>query len=601
MNAKEILRKEELKKIGIEVVDTPNLKEIIIKPKKINYKPWFFDDNGKAIPFNQSRCSKYLKDTYNIIYFGDFYKFDGISYIKISKEDIVKIMTYELNIEVSNTNVKNTIELLSSISAIDESLINKDKSIIVFKNCAIRIDRKTKQIKEVKLTSNDYYIHRLNVDYNSNDTTIYNFKQYLNTSLPEIQQQKLLQEFCGICLYKEMELKKFLQLYGKKDTGKSILLEILEYIFNGHYTNFEINELDERFNKIFMKDSLLNVCGELIQNIENSLTLKKILGRDSIQGEHKGMKGVTFKSYTRFVFATNKMLRLCGDKTDGMYERLLFIHFKNSVHVDKQIKGLANILIKNELSGIVNWMIEGLIRYLKNNKLTNTFEQEYLLNEQKALDSTIVKFVNDECKIESKQKMYQDMLFEKFREYCVRNNFKLNTTMTTFREELLKYFPDINDNDGKRGRVKSSDNPKLIYMGIRLLTSNDLIVDENKDELFTNDVNFDKEFTCRNLTQLKNLREKLDRIIESKERYNDRSDLINFFEPHNKILESFPDYNKLKQSVINNCYIDFKTNFETEKNKNKDINDIDIILYLLDTLLTNNKKDTIMAANQVSN
>lgn len=471
MNFEE-LTKEDLKKVENIIIKKRN----IINNLNID-KPWYYNDLGGLIPFNQSRCAKFIKDKYKIIYFGDFYIFKNMSYEKISKQELTYIMMYELNIEESQSNFEGVIKLLASISLIKDDDINKNKQMIIFKNKAISINKKTAEIKEFNLTCNDYYTVKMNATYNIQNKNIDLWQKYLNDVLPEKPQQLVLQEFLGLCLYPEIIPKKFLYMFGKKNSGKSIILNIMSHIFNNHYTSLAINEMDDRFNKILLKDSRINICGEIIDNIEKSVTLKKAVGRDPIQGEVKGLMGVPFRTYAKFIFATNKLLRLCGDTTDGMYERFLYIHFKKSIPKEKQVDGLEKEIIEKEIEGIVNWLIEGLKRYILNKDFTKTTEQTKLLNEQKNVDSTIVKFVGDECIIDNNVIIYRSKLFEKFKEYCKENNFK-DTSAQTFKTELLKYYEEVGDYDDKKKKIEGNI-PAKVFTGIRLINSSDVLAIDN--------------------------------------------------------------------------------------------------------------------------
>ena len=98
--------------------------------------------------------------------------------------------------------------------------------------------------------------------------------------------------------------------------------------------------------------------------------LKQITAGDRLYLDRKGIAGVDIKPTARLVLATNNRPPL-GDRSQGLWRRLLLVPFRVSIPESQQDRQLARKL-RGELPGILNWALDGLIRLRQQGRFTES-------------------------------------------------------------------------------------------------------------------------------------------------------------------------------------------------------------------------------------
>src|ERR1017187_3848485 len=123
-----------------------------------------------------------------------------------------------------------------------------------------------------------------------------------------------------------------------------------------------------RFKTSFYHDKTL-LCGADVEpgflNTPAAHHLKALTGNDLMTTEHKGssMSDLLRGDFNILVTCNSRlMVKLQGD-AEAWARRLLWVEF-NQPKAAKPIHGFDNWLLRNEGSGILNWMLEGAVRLL---------------------------------------------------------------------------------------------------------------------------------------------------------------------------------------------------------------------------------------------
>ena len=95
-------------------------------------------------------------------------------------------------------------------------------------------------------------------------------------------------------------------------------------------------------------------------------------------------------------------------------------------------------IIKNELAGIFNWVLEGLERLLTNKKFTYSKAANETLEEYRRNSDSVQLFIQEEGYQPSNDTyVIMKMLYSHYREFCITGGYKpLNKTH--FRQRLEK-------------------------------------------------------------------------------------------------------------------------------------------------------------------
>lgn len=200
-----------------------------------------------------------------------------------------------------------------------------------------------------------------NADLKCEDMSFNNSKNYQETKMA-------LQEFLGYILMPKALYKKALILYGKPDTGKSVIGSLLtEFIGVDKITAIRPKEMNEPKKVYPIKGKCLNYISDLDSNEKiNDGGFKKLVSTgDPIMIDGKFRDQETYIPFAKHIFATNT-LPCIDDPSSATFERILIIRFYNVILKEDQNPQIISKL-KNELSGILNWMIDGLCRLHSNN------------------------------------------------------------------------------------------------------------------------------------------------------------------------------------------------------------------------------------------
>ena len=91
-------------------------------------------------------------------------------------------------------------------------------------------------------------------------------------------------------------------------------------------SHVSLKELGQRFASYGLMGKLVNSCADLeVTALEDTSTLKKILGEDAIRAEAKGKDAVSFKSYAKLLFSTNELPLVLSERSNGFFRRVMIL------------------------------------------------------------------------------------------------------------------------------------------------------------------------------------------------------------------------------------------------------------------------------------
>ena len=207
---------------------------------------------------------------------------------------------------------------------------------------------------------------------------------------------KLLQEMAGYILYNDCDLQKAFFLMGDGANGKSVFLKVISAVFDeANVSNVEMSSLIEPFQRISLMNSLVNISTETSSNVKGAESMfKQIVTGDEINGCYKSKDFVKFKPRCVMISACNEYIK-SHDTTNGFLRRICFIDFPRKFEGKNADRNLESKL-KTELAGIFNWCYKGYKRLKQQGQLTQTGENEEMVNEFVVIMNPVAAFI-DEC------------------------------------------------------------------------------------------------------------------------------------------------------------------------------------------------------------
>lgn len=285
------------------------------------------------------------------------------------------------------------------------------------------------------------------------------FKKFMNEIMKENKNKiDFLQRILGYSLTAETSEEKCFILYGKKTrNGKGTLMDTILYML-GDYGRTAVPEtLAIKKWKDASKASsdiarlngcrFLNISEPSHDMVIDSALLKTLTGRDKIVARFLNQN--EFEFYPMFkLFINTNHLPIINDDTVFKSGRINVITFDRHFKDEKQDKELKDKLkVENEISGIFNWLLEGLENF-REEGLTTPEEIKIATAEYEKKNDKIDKFIKQELVKDSKKNVSCNDAHNKYCQWCDKNNLP-----SLSKGEFMKYLKEHNYWQ-KQGTVK---------------------------------------------------------------------------------------------------------------------------------------------------
>jgi len=209
----------------------------------------------------------------------------------------------------------------------------------------------------------------------------------------------VLQECFGFGLYRKYFIKKAFILVGEPNTGKSTFLRLMKALYGmANVSGVNLQSISrDKFSSVSFHNKYLNVYDDLSFNdIKENGNFKMVTGGDSIPGEYKFKNQFLFDNYAKLIFACNKIPNIKDSDDDAYFDRWVIVHFNNIVDKDKIDPFLVDKLTApEELSGLLNFALDGLRRLLINHRFSYEREPEEIKEEMQRSGLPIADFAYD--------------------------------------------------------------------------------------------------------------------------------------------------------------------------------------------------------------
>lgn len=298
---------------------------------------------------------------------------------------------------------------------------NTDKVLINLKNGTFEISANGTKLRPFK--QSDFITYQLPFDYNPKANAPL-FKAYLDKVLPDIERQKVLAEYLGSIFIKHgsnvIKEEKALILYGSGANGKSVFFEIVTSLFGReNVSNYSLQNLTEEkgFYRARIANKLINYASEINGKLEASF-FKAMVSGEPVEACLKYGQPFTMENYAKFIFNCNELPKDV-EHTNAYFRRFLIIPFDVTIPPQEQDKNLHTKIIKNELSGVFNWVLDGLNRLLKEEHFSECKAAKEALERYKTESDRVKMFIDEyDYKISVSKEMPLQDLYKEYKYYC---------------------------------------------------------------------------------------------------------------------------------------------------------------------------------------
>ena len=249
-----------------------------------------------------------------------------------------------------------------------DSSVKEQKRLLSFRNGLLDID-------EFKAKGKNTAIRRHDPRWWSNLSFPYDYdsmadcphwQKFLMKSVPDMQCQQLLQEWMGYCLLPGNSMQKFLMIMGSGANGKSVFMAALTALVGReNVSNVQIEAFREKFHLSETLGKLVNIIDDVnpITDLAEG-TFKSFTSGNRVFFDRKNKTGVSTEPTAKMTIAMNEPPRI-RDRSDGVWRRMLLIPFSQTISAQDRIPGMDQVdwwHEVNELPGILNWALDGLMR-----------------------------------------------------------------------------------------------------------------------------------------------------------------------------------------------------------------------------------------------
>jgi len=256
------------------------------------------------------------------------------------------------------------------------------------------------------------------------------FQKYLDEVLPDKDRQKVLAEYLGFVFIKHgsnrLKEEKALILYGTGANGKSVFFEIVSALLGTENTsNYSLQSLTNNtgYFRAKLANKLVNYGSEINGKLESSL-FKQLVSGEPVEARLPYGQPFILKQYAKMIFNSNELPKDV-EHTNAFFRRFLIVPFDITIPPEKQDKTLHVKIIENELSGVFNWVLDGLNRLLEQKHFTHSEAVKQALDTYKSQSDSVKMFVEESnyTKHATEYKLIKD-LYTEYRNYCLEDGFK---------------------------------------------------------------------------------------------------------------------------------------------------------------------------------
>ena len=237
----------------------------------------------------------------------------------------------------------------------------------------------------------------------------------------------LLQKMAGQCLLGVNITQRLTLLDGEAERGKTqYAIVIQKVIGQDNVTQLRTQHLGERFELFrFLRKTLL-VGVDVDENFLSSKgapVIKGLVGGDWFDAEMKGGTGC-FPLQGRFnaLITSNARLRVRLQGDVGAWRRRLLIVRYEAPKPAKKINDFADLLVREEGSGILNWALQGLALLLadvaETGDLKITDRQRTVVDSLLSESDSLRAFLRDRVEHADGESLTTQEIVERYAEFC---------------------------------------------------------------------------------------------------------------------------------------------------------------------------------------
>ncbi len=263
------------------------------------------------------------------------------------------------------------------------------------------------------------------------------FDEFLEEALPDPEVRAFLQEYAGYTLLGDTRHQLAAWLVGEGGTGKGTFAQTMQALHR-QTVALSLDGLDG-FKLAGLQSASLVCVDETPPRIDEQ-RLKTLISGDVIQIDRKYQDPLTLRPTAKWIVNGNALPAI-SDHSTGFWRRWLIFPFNSKPRKVRPL--LAETIIDNELSGVLNWCLDGLQRLLARGRfpdLPDVMKDAHTMGKQQS-NSVAIWVEDDGIEAGENAKNTRADVYDRYSWWCSESGTK-SVSVQKFWERLKDIFPD---------------------------------------------------------------------------------------------------------------------------------------------------------------
>ena len=263
------------------------------------------------------------------------------------------------------------------------------------------------------------------------DAAAPHWDEFLNTIFGGDQELiRFVKQALGFSLSGLCDLQALIFCYGSGANGKSTFFGVLREVLGDYYQGIQVETFlskafqssSEPYELARVKGARMVVSDEVPEGRKlNESLVKNLTGGDQIHARNPYEKPFSFDpTHTLWMFGNHKPV--ISGMDHGIWRRIYLVPFTVTIS-EKQKRPQEEMMgeFRGEISGILNWALEGWSDY-RQNGLQVPAAVKNATSEYKSESDTLTAFISEKCVENTVAKVHTTKLFQSFKEWAKENN-----------------------------------------------------------------------------------------------------------------------------------------------------------------------------------
>lgn len=310
---------------------------------------------------------------------------------------------------------------------------------------------------------NDRFTTQLPMAYDPG-ATCPRFLTFLEEILPDLTAHKLVRLLFGYCLEAGNSYQLAFILVGEGNNGKSTCLGILGDLLGPENVASETLQrlVANRFAPANLWGKLANVCADIPSKaLPDTGMFKMLVGGDRVPAERKFQAAFFFINGAKLIFSCNELPEV-NDKSYAFWRRWALIPF--TVDFTGREDRDMPAKLRAELSGILNWALEGLRILRAEGGFPQMTGADSLKEEWKRRADSLYWFVSERVKEDPRGQVIKAAFYQAYVGFCEDHGLRAKTPEAVSKE-LPKHAPWV-----RSERPREGDKRVMVWTGVIMET-----------------------------------------------------------------------------------------------------------------------------------